>query len=478
MGKINFVDGSSAVPGQQEAQKQTSKRSAWDLSRPEDRESSSDALFSAPADASKDTPSLFAAPHEDKDAFGPDYGYRRLRFRKSDEVNPYADQQDERFGFDPRLRAVLILGVVVLVVLVLACLLPTNILSPSAHPGGATLAEFIAEVQSHAVGLVSFFTGQETIFTAYMWEIIAAVLAGAAMGLSGGVYQGALKNALASPSTLGVTSGGSLGLIIYALLFYGQGYNYSEVSYIAGVESMSTGQWLIDTLGMFLSSLAGCVLIVLIIMVIAYIAGRGHVSNVSLVIAGQVLTATIGVVMSVIQYYLIYVAGNETLAQLVEEASSVTFSGTYSAFTVLVFAVPLLVCFVIVFALSGKLSLLAFSDDEARSMGISTSRTRNIMVGTCTVMTALVISFTGPIGFVGFMIPHVARRIIGPEFRYLLPACALLGAALVVVVHGIAYLGIPWFNSGATGTFTSIIGCVFFLVVALKSRGDKRAEWF
>lgn len=478
MGKINFVDGSSQVPGQQEAQKQRGKRSAWDLSRPAEQKKESDPLFGGPDEGTGDTPSLFAAPKEDKDAFGPDYGYRRIRFRKSDEVNPYADQQDERLGFDPRFKAVLVLGVLLVVLFVVVCLVPTNFLSPTAHPGGASLAEFIAEVQAHLVGIVSFFTGKETIFTSYMWEIIAALLAGAAMGLSGGVYQGALKNALASPSTLGVTSGGSLGLIFYALFFYGHGYDYSEVSYIAGVESMSTSQWLIDTLGMFLSSFIGCMAVVLVIMVIAYIAGRGHVSNVSLVIAGQVLTATIGVVISVIQYYLIYVAGNETLAQLVEEASSVTFSGTYTAFTVLVFAVPLIVCFIVVFALSGKLSLLAFSDDEVRSMGISTAATRNVMVGTCTVMTALVISFTGPIGFVGFMIPHIARRIIGPEFRYLLPACALLGAGLVMAVHCVAYLGIPWFNSGATGTFTSIVGCVFFLIVALKSRGDKRAEWF
>lgn len=477
MAKINFVDGSSSVPGQQEAKKDSSRRSAWDLSRPAEDRAEGERPSTVPG-ADQDAPSLFAAPKDDSAAFGPDYGYQRIRFRKSDEVNPYADAQDERMGFDPRLKKVLALVAALVVVFVLVCLVPTNMLSPMSHPSGITPAEFLAEVKAQCSGLLAFFTGQETFFTTYLWEVVAAVLAGAAMGLSGGVYQGALKNALASPSTLGVTSGGSLGLIFYALFFYGRGYDYSEVSYIAGVNSMGTGQWLIDTLGMFLSSFAGCMAVVLVIMIIAFIAGRGHVSNVSLVIAGQVLTAAIGVVVNVIQYYLIYVAGNETLGQLVEEASSVTFSGTYTGFTVLVFAVPLIVCFGIIFALTGKLSLLAFSDDEARSMGISTNATRNLMVGTCTVMTALVIAFTGPIGFVGFMVPHIARRLIGPEFRYLLPATALLGAILVAVVHCVAYLGIPWFSSGATGMFTSIIGCVFFLITALKSRGDKRAEWF
>lgn len=111
-------------------------------------------------------------------------------------------------------------------------------------------------------------------------------------------------------------------------------------------------------------------------------------------------------------------------------------------------------------------------------MGISTTATRNALVAVCTVMTALVVSFTGPIGFVGFMCPHIARRLVGPEFRYLLPACAAIGGAVVVAVHCVSYMGIPGIELGSTGTFTSIIGCALFLVIALKSRGGKNAEWF
>lgn len=111
-------------------------------------------------------------------------------------------------------------------------------------------------------------------------------------------------------------------------------------------------------------------------------------------------------------------------------------------------------------------------------MGISTTRTRNLMVGLCTVMTALVVSFTGPVGFVGFMVPHIARRIIGPEFRYLLPATAALGAILVLLANWVANMGIPGIETGSAGVFTSVVGCVFFLITAFKTKGEKRAEWY
>lgn len=110
-------------------------------------------------------------------------------------------------------------------------------------------------------------------------------------------------------------------------------------------------------------------------------------------------------------------------------------------------------------------------------MGISTTRTRNLMVAACTVMTALVVSFCGPIGFVGFMVPHIARMIVGPDFRYLLPSCALLGAILVCVVHSLTMLGIPGMAQGSTGIFTSILGCIAFVVVAIRQRGSSNGTW-
>ena len=101
-------------------------------------------------------------------------------------------------------------------------------------------------------------------------------------------------------------------------------------------------------------------------------------------------------------------------------------------------------------------------------MGISIGRTRNTMVALCTILTALVISFCGPIGFVGFMVPHLARRIVGPDFRFLLPASAALGAIMVVFVHMVTFLGIPGVATGSTGVVTGLVGCAMFLVMAVR----------
>jgi len=419
-------------------------------------------------------PSLYNDKSQ-RSASGPDYGYSRIRFHKADEVNPYADAEDARRAVSPNVRKLVILGIVFIIVFFLSATLPTYIANPMMRPDNS-LASLVRDFTTQVHGLLAAITGADTMFSTYVWEIIAAALAGAALGLSGGVYQGAMKNALASPSTLGVTQGGSLGLVIYGLFFY-QGFNGSVAEYNAMLEQMGPIEYLMESFGGFLCTLVACFVIVGLIMLIATIAGRGHVTNISLIIAGQVFATVIGVVITWIRYYITEYLGDPNLTELVQNAQSASFMGAYTPATVAVFAIPTLACMAIVFAMSSRLSLLAFNDDEARSMGISTKFTRNLMVALCTVLTALVVSFTGMIGFVGFLVPHIARRIVGADFRYLLPATALLGAILVVAVHYISYMGIPGFVVGSTGVFTSILGCIVFLVMALRSRGDKRVEW-
>ena len=411
--------------------------------------------------------------------FGPDYSYRRIRFHKNDEVNPYAAEQDARYGMDERLSKLIMLGAALLVIFFLVCILPTNLFDPATRTDH-TIGSLAGEVASSFKGLISFFTGADTMFSTYVFTVIVTLLAGAAMGLSGGVFQGAMKNALASPSTLGVTSGGTIGVIIYAVFvaphtigatFQGQISEYSQL-----VAQMTPLQYALELFGTFLSSLIGCVLIVFLVMAIALIAGKGRVSNASLIIAGQVFTAAIGVFITLIKDYLTIHADAELLTVL-QNAQTSTFTGAYNLMTVSVFAVPLIACMVVIVLMAPRLTLLAFNDDEARSMGISTTATRNVMVAVCTVMTALVVSFCGAVGFVGFMVPHIARRLIGPDFRYLLPACALMGAGMVCVTFYISQLGIPWIASGSTGVITSVVGCAMFLFMALRNRGAASGDW-
>ena len=454
--KIKTAD-ESLVPGKEEAQREKRKKTAAD---------------------EKQANSLFAAPGKKEADLGPDYGNQRIRLHKKDEINPYADAEDARHAMDPRFRTLIILGVVFVVVSLVAAVTPTAVFSFNRYDH--TIGGLMSEVAASFQGLIAALMGKSTMYTDHLFTIVATIIAGAAMGTSGGVYQGALKNALASPSTLGVTSGGTLGIIIFAIFVYPDTvHNYTGTmsGYTDLINQLDAYHYFMQYFGTFICSFIGCIVIVLIIMLMATIAGRGHLSNASLIIAGQVFTAVIGVVITWVRLYLTKY-GTEDQITLLTQAQSVSFSGTYTLPVILAFGIPVLIILIIIFAMSGRLTLLAFKDEEAQSMGISTKATRNLMVVLCTLMTALVISFCGPVGFVGFMVPHIARNLIGPDFRFLLPACALIGSMLVSVVYVLTELSIPGLASGSTGTITSIAGCIMFLIMALRQRGSSNGQWF
>lgn len=456
MAKLTIQTGDGAVvPGQEEAAKQKEER--------------------AKAESQASLPFAKAKQSQDQ---GPDYGYSKIRLHKKDELNPYAEQQDARYAMDPRTKKLIALGVVTFVVFFLACVLPTQIFDITR--ADRTIGTLASETAAAVQGFIGFFLDPNSMYGTYMLTVLVTLLAGAAMGLSGGVFQGALKNALASPTTLGVNSGGTVGAIIFAVFVYpniaSTTFNGFASEYMELRSQMSWGQLMLETYGSFLCSLAGCLIVVSLVMLIATLAGRGKVNNVSLVVAGQVFASVIAVVLTFIRYWLSN-HGDVNSVTYLDQYQTASFTGAYTLQSVLLFAVPLIICMAVIFAFSSRLSLLAFNDDEARSMGLSTSRTRNFMVFICTVMTALVVSFCGMVGMVGFLVPHMARKLMGPDFRYLLPACALMGGILVTAVYYVTNLGIPFIVSGSTGVFTSIIGCVAFLIIALRGRRSSGGEW-
>ncbi len=457
MPKLKIQTGSgSVVPGQDTAEQQQAEQQAQ-----------------AEYDAN-----LIYRPGSPQADVGPDYTYNRIRLRKKDEVNVYAAEQDKRYATDRRVRRLIIMGILCVVVFVLACILPTEIFSASR--ADMNLAIFFSELFQDFQNFIGMFTNPGSMYTTYVLTLLVSLLAGAAMALSGGIFQGTLKNALASPSTLGVTSGASIGALIYTIFIYpnSQTVLYSgSASDLADVyANMSFGELILDEYGGFISSLIGCCIVVTLVMSISLIAGRGRVSNVALIIAGQVITQFINLVLSWIRMWLENHGDTEAATYLAQNQSA-TFTGAYTVTSVLVFVVPLLICMIVCFAMSSRMSLLAFNDEEARSMGISTSRMRNFMVAICTIMTALVVSFCGAVGYVGLIVPYIARRLVGPDFRYLLPACALVGAIMVPLVFYICEMGIPGLASTSTGTLTSIIGSVFFLIILLRGRRSSGGEW-
>ena len=140
-----------------------------------------------------------------------------------------------------------------------------------------------------------------------------------------------------------------------------------------------------------------------------------------------------------------------------------------------IIGIPIIACLVVVLALRNKLNLLAFNEEEARSMGISTTRLRTALVACCTLLTAVVVAFCGSIGFVGFLIPHLARRLVGPDFKYLLPASGLLGALFMIVVY-FAYSNVT-VPSGSISMITTTLGVIAFIIVLFRQRQTGNASW-
>ncbi len=405
-------------------------------------------------------------------------GKVRASWRNEDDIDLYMQQ----FGRKPpvaREKKVLIASAVLCVVAVpLLLILPTGVFGSDFSSTPSGIFEAISE---NIVGLANMFTGGPVVtgVNILFWQMLAAAVVGASLALSGCIYQSSLNNALASPSTLGVTSGGTLGTLIYTLLFgipVATGAatitRASEVQ--AELDSMDMLSYVFATQGRALFSLAGCFAIVGLILLISYIAGHGKVSKVALLIAGQVFSSVIASAMTVIRIYISYY-GTEEQMEAIQGIVGGSLGDITSPFTFMCLFVPFLVCAVIMMALRFKLNILSFGSEEARAMGIDVTKTSNAAVAVCTALTAVSISMVGAVGFVGFIVPHVARRLIGHDLRYLLPASMLFGAIFLMTSNYL--MNMSGILSGSLGTFTSIIGTVFFLIVVIRGRGNKRAAW-
>lgn len=419
----------------------------------------------------------------EKDALGPQYGYERKLFRSKNEVSVYAQQMDERYAMDKRSRTILILCVVVVILIPLLVVLPSGWLTAEGLRNG--FAGWVEILQKNLVAVGNKVSGVEDGNGIHIvfWQTLAVAVIGAALALNGAVYQGALKNALASPSTLGVMSGGTLGTLIYTLTVVTSnsqelaesGFTAVQASEtIAVLDAMNLGEYILYTQQRAFFSIIGCFVIVLLALAIAYIAGRGKVSKSALVIAGQVFAAVIAGIVSVVRTYITYYGTDEQLLALQSTVNG-SVANIMGPIQFCLVAVPLLIGFIVVMALRGRLNLLAFNDDEARSMGISVGKTRIAVIAVCTIMTAVVVSFCGQVGFVGFLVPHIARKVVGPDLRYLIPASALVGAIYLLLSNYIMSLGA--LLNGSLGTFTSLLGIFFFIVAIVLQRRRGNADW-
>ena len=427
----------------------------------------------------KEGSELFSAPADQQDDPGAAYGYRKSLFGHKDEVSVYTEQMDERHAMDRRTRTIAIALVAVIIAIPVFTVLPIGLFGFGREP--LTIAKVIESFSSNVSGLINWLTGGPVTsgVSILFWQTLAVAVAGAALALNGCIFQGALKNALASPSTLGVMSGGTLGTLVFTLLFgipaageTVQAITASELR--SQLNAMDIPTYIFATQGRALFSMAGCFIIVGLVLVIAHIAGRGKVSKVALLIAGQVFSALIAGVVAVIHSWVLFY-GTVEQQDALQRIAGGSVSDIVNPVSLLALAVPVVIGAVIIMFMRQRLNLLAFNDDEAKSMGIKTTFTRNLVIVICTVLTGVVVSFVGAVGFVGFLVPHLARKVVGPDFRYLVPASMLFGALFLLIANYL--MNLTSIFSGSLGTLTSLVGIVFFVVVVIRERARGNVDW-
>lgn len=271
---------------------------------------------------------------------------------------------------------------------------------------------------------------QEHIFWAIrLPRILLACLVGAALATAGAVYQGVFENPMAAPDFLGASSGAGFGA---ALAIY-----------------MNMGNAMI-TIFAFAASLLTIWLV--------YIIGNRTRSNktVGLVLAGLMVSALFQAGTSFIK--LVADQSNqlpEITYWLMGSLTSTNAEDLRFAFVaILIGTVPLLF-------LRWKINVLTMGDAEAASMGVNVGRVRFLSLVCATLVTAASVSVSGMIGWVGLIVPHFARKIIGNNYKFLLPASIILGALFLLIVDGVARnvfaVEVP------IGILTAVIGAPFFI---------------
>ncbi|MBO4676739.1 MAG: iron chelate uptake ABC transporter family permease subunit [Oscillospiraceae bacterium] len=305
-------------------------------------------------------------------------------------------------------------------------------------------------------------------FGATFWQMLAVILAGAALSACGASLKGSFRNAMAGPSTMGVMAGGSLGTLLYLLLFVPGGTSGATGAFDAAAYASRS---FFQLYGRPFFTLAGCFLGVALILGVAFAAGRGRLSAPAMIVSGTVFSILIQNLSAIIQYFMIVKDPADPRIQAIRDLMMGSFSGISSGRTLLLLGVPILLGLSLLLILSPRMDLLSLDEAEAISLGFPIQRYRLALVAVSTLLTAVTMSFCGHIGMLGFMAPLLGRRLAGPGLRRQLPVDLLLGAILLLLIFDAATVaGL----SDYLNLFTSGIGCVVMLgMLLLKKEGSK-----
>lgn len=277
-------------------------------------------------------------------------------------------------------------------------------------------------------------------------RVILAALVGAALACSGVILQAILRNPLADPYILGISSGAGLGAITAVIL--GISWNFwggSPMAVFAFAGALGT-VWLVWFIGRF--------------------TGKSQVT--SLLLAGVVINAFLSAVIM----FLTSIAKSD---QLISHIYWLMGNIKQRSLSVLgVSAGCILAAIFALFCISNRLNVLTLGEEEAKGLGVDTTKTRVAAFGFAAFITAIAVSLSGLVGFVGLVIPHGVRLIFGPDHRQLLPLSGIIGSAFLVIADTLARTVFGQ-EQLPVGVITAIAGGPFFLFLLAKY--SRKVSW-
>jgi iron complex transport system permease protein len=282
----------------------------------------------------------------------------------------------------------------------------------------------------------------QIFFVARLPRVLAGAMVGSALAASGVVFQALLRNPLATPFTLGVSAGAALGAMLALTLNLPSG--------ITGFSAVP------------IASFAGSLGAVAIVYALARAKHRGISTNV-LLLAGVTLNSFFSALILFVQFLADYTQTFRTVRWLMGDLD-------VSSYGPLLAALPPIALSFSAFALLPKsMNLLSISDESAASRGVDVHRTQRLAFLSASLATGAAVSLGGPVGFIGIVIPHLVRLLVGADHRLVLPASAFGGAAFLVICDTISRTALSPLEV-PVGVITAIIGGPFFLWLLIRNR--------
>ena len=285
----------------------------------------------------------------------------------------------------------------------------------------------------------AFTTEELVIWNLRLPRIFLAIVSGAALAIAGTMLQGILRNPIAAPYNMGISSFAGLGAIIGIILFEGMfGFKYTIMVFA------------------FLFALIPAV-------VILSISRTVKVTSETIILAGVAMMFVATALTSILMYFATSDAARSAYLWTVGDLSKANWSSVYMLSAVILILLPILII------KSWDVNAMNAGDGVAQNLGVNVGRSRVVIMLLCSVLVATTVCFSGTIGFVDLVAPHITRLVIGGDNRYLLPAAGIFGAALLVTCDTIARtimapIMLP------VGIVTACIGSPIFLYLIIRRK--------